>query len=87
LEFQTVEVKQMNSLRPLDRREASEYLLEKHGVRRSANTLAKLACVGGGPAFRKINRAVIYDQPALDAYAAAITSAPRRSTSELCEVA
>jgi hypothetical protein len=76
-----------HSLRPLDRREASEYLLEKHGVRRSANTLAKLACVGGGPAFRKVKRAVIYDQPALDAYAAAITSAPHRTTSELCEVA
>ncbi len=73
--------------RPLDRREASEYLLDKHGIRRSAGTLAKLACIGGGPAFRKVNRAVIYDHSALDAYAEAITSAPHRSTSELCEVA
>jgi hypothetical protein len=77
----------MNSLRPLDRREASEYLFDKHGIRRSPGTLAKLACVGGGPAFRKVNRAVIYDPPALDTYAAAITSAPMLSTSHLCEVA
>jgi|BarGraNGADG00212_1021973.scaffolds.fasta_scaffold438080_1 hypothetical protein len=77
----------MNSLRPLDRREASEYLFDKHGIRRSPGTLAKLACVGGGPAFRKVNRAVIYEPPALDTYAAAITSAPMLSTSELCDVA
>jgi hypothetical protein len=53
----------MNSLRPLDRREASEYLFDKHGIRRSPGTLAKLACVGGGPAFRKVNRAVIRSIP------------------------
>jgi hypothetical protein len=73
----------MNSLRPLDRREASEYLFDKHGIRRSPSTLAKLACVGGGPVFRKANRAVIYDPPALDTYAAEITSGPMRSTSEV----
>jgi hypothetical protein len=78
----------MNSLRPLNRREASQYLLEQHGIRRSPNTLAKLACVGGGPAFRKVgNKAVIYDPPTLDTYAAAITSPPMLSTSQLCEVA
>jgi len=68
--------------RPLNRREASEYLLEKHGVRRSDRTLAKLACVGGGPQFRKVKRAVIYDQAALDAFAEAITSAPMRTTAD-----
>jgi hypothetical protein len=71
-----------SSQRPLDRREASSYLFEKHGIRRSSSTLAKLACVGGGPEFRKVNRAVIYDQAALDAFAEAITSAPLRTTSE-----
>jgi hypothetical protein len=73
----------MNSLRPLDRREASQYLLEKHGIRRSPGTLAKYACVGGGPTFRKANRGVIYEPAALDAFAAEITSAPIRTTSEL----
>lgn len=76
-----------NPIRPLDRREASQYLLEQYGIRRSPNTLAKLACVGGGPVFRKANRAVIYDPPALDTYAAEITSGPMRSTSDKSEVA
>jgi hypothetical protein len=72
----------MSSLRPLDRREASQYLLEKYGIRRSPNTLAKLACIGGGPVFCKVNRAVLYQPPWLDTYAAEITSGPMRSTSE-----
>ncbi len=67
--------------RPLDRREASQYLLEKHGIRRSPGTLAKLACVGGGPVFRKVKRGVIYDVAALDDFAGAITSAPMANTS------
>lgn len=70
------------SKRPLDRREASEYLFEKYGIKRSANTLAKLACVGGGPKFRKVGRGVIYDQAALDAFAKDITSSPIRTTAE-----
>jgi hypothetical protein len=68
--------------RPLNRREASDYLLNKYGIRRSPGTLAKLACVGGGPAFRKANRAVIYEPAALDAFAGQIMSPPKRSTSE-----
>jgi hypothetical protein len=72
----------MQSQRPLSRREASDYLLEKHGIRRAPTTLAKLATVGGGPVFRKANRAVIYDPPALDAFAVEITSQPLRTTSE-----
>jgi hypothetical protein len=72
----------MQLQRPLDRREASQYLLEKYGIRRSPGTLAKLATVGGGPLFRKVNRAVIYDLAALDEFAGAITSAPIRTTSD-----
>jgi hypothetical protein len=73
----------MQHQRPLDRREASQYLLEKFGIRRSPGTLAKLASIGGGPAFRKAKRAVIYDPSALDEFAAEITSAPMRSTAEV----
>ena len=70
-------------IRPLSRKEASEYLLEQHGIRRSPGTLAKLASVGGGPAFRKAGRIPIYDPPLLDEWAAEITSRVVRSTSEL----
>jgi hypothetical protein len=68
--------------RPLNRREASEYLLQNHGIHRSPGTLAKHACVGGGPIFHSVGRAVIYTPAALDEYAAAITSPPRRTTSD-----
>ena len=68
--------------RPLCRREACEYLLENYGIRRSPGTLAKQACLGGGPGFQSVGRSVIYQPKALDEYAAAITSAPRRSTSD-----
>jgi hypothetical protein len=73
--------------RPLNRREASEYLLVKHGIYRAPATLAKLASIGGGPTFRKAKRAVIYDLAALDEFATSIISAPMRSTSDNAEVA
>jgi hypothetical protein len=69
--------------RPLNRKEATEYLLKRHGIRRTTGTLAKLAVIGGGPAFRRAGRIPLYDPPDLDAYAAEITSPPVRSTSEL----
>jgi hypothetical protein len=71
----------MHSQRPLDRREASQYLFEKHGIRHAAGTLAKLASIGGGPAYRKAGRRAIYDVPALDAYAEHIISEPATSSS------
>lgn len=69
--------------RPLTRREASAYLWDRRGIKRSPGTLAKLAVIGGGPQFRKAGRAVIYEAVDLDAFADEITSAPVRSTSEL----
>src|SRR5580700_3631280 len=35
----------------LRRREASAYLVEVHGVQEAPTTLAKKACLGGGPVF------------------------------------
>lgn len=62
---------------------ASAYLLAQYGMRRSPAYLAKLRVVGGGPEFRKDGlRYVIYERPALDAYANAQISRPLRSTSE-----
>ena len=69
--------------RPMNRREASEYLFERHGIRRTYATLCKLAVVGGGPLFRKANRVPLYDATDLDQWVAEITSPTVHSTSEL----
>ena len=65
-----------------NRKAASQYLLEVWGLKRSANYLAKLAVIGGGPAFRKANRTPLYEEAGLDAYAASIIGPLVRSTSE-----
>lgn len=66
----------------LKRSEASEYLLARHGISRTAATLAKLACNGGGPAFRKAGgKYVIYDKSELDRWANETIGQPRSSTS------
>ena len=64
------------------RREAAEYLQQQFGAY-TVGTLAKLACVGGGPIFRKIGKYPLYSQQDLDAWAAARMSSPVSSTSEL----
>lgn len=71
----------MSVIRRLRRSEASRYLLETHGVSRTPSTLAKLACIGGGPVFVKMNHAPLYAPADLDAWVAARTSAPLASTS------
>jgi hypothetical protein len=71
------------AVRYFSRTEASSYLLERHGIRRTPATLAMLACKGGGPFFRKDGpRRVIYTDIDLDAFAALALSKPIRSTSE-----
>lgn len=71
------------SIRYFSRKEASGYLLERHGVRRTPATLATLACNGDGPVFRKDGpRRTIYTDADLDAYAASVLSQPMHSTSE-----
>jgi hypothetical protein len=73
----------LNATRPLSRKEASGYLLSRHGIARAPATLAKLATIGGGPVFRKVNsRLAVYNPSDLDAWAASIMSGPMRSTSE-----
>lgn len=76
----------LNHLPPrLKRSEAPEYLYAKHGIKRTASTLAKLACVGGGPAFRKDGaKYVVYDLTELDRWAEEILGAPLRTTSDKC---
>lgn len=62
--------------------EASAYLRERHAIRRTAATLAKLRCVGGPP-FRKVGQDAIYEPADLDGSAGKVKSGPLASTSEL----
>jgi hypothetical protein len=65
----------------LNRKAASKYLLDMHGVSRTHATLAKLATVGGGPVFRKFGSRPLYEPADLDAWVLANISEPLRSTS------
>jgi hypothetical protein len=67
--------------RPMSRVEASQYLLEKHGIRRSPGYLAKIAVQGDGPKYRLAGlRQAIYSPQDLDAYAKKILSKPAASS-------
>ena len=69
--------------RRLRRAEASVYLKEKWGIPRAPATLAKLACVGGGPRFESANRVTLYREAELDAWAQSILSPLKTSTSDI----
>lgn len=71
----------MQQQKYLDRREQSEYLARK-GLRRSPKTLAKLACIGGGPKFVKFGQRALSTPEWLDEWAQSLISAPANSTSE-----
>jgi hypothetical protein len=58
-----------NSPERLPRPNVPAYLLEKWQLRCSHRTLARLAVIGGGPAFRKVGRDALYDTSALDEWA------------------
>lgn len=75
----------MQSLMPNMRRaEAARYLREVHGIPCAPATLAKYACLGGGPVFRRASgKFPIYARADLDAWAKSRLSKPVRSTSEL----
>jgi len=65
----------------LRRKAAGEYLKAKFGFG-SDKTLAKLACLGGGPTFHKAGAAALYEPAALDEWALAKIGAPQQSTSD-----
>jgi hypothetical protein len=69
------------------RKVASEYLLEEHGVSLSPATLAKLAVLGGGPAFRKDGPFPIYERIDLDTFATVRLGPLRTSTSDQLQAA
>lgn len=66
----------------LRRWEAVDYLETVHGLPTTVATLAKLACVGGGPSFQKMGRIVLYPVVELDRWAKGRISATRRHTSD-----
>jgi hypothetical protein len=67
----------------LRRKQAGEYLQQTYGFG-SERTLAKLACIGGGPVFHKAlnGRAVLYRKEDLDGWAASKIGGPLYSTSD-----
>jgi hypothetical protein len=65
----------------LDRRQAAAFLTAR-GYRTAPATLAKLACVGGGPTFESFGRKPLYLEADLLSWAKSKTTGPRRSTSD-----
>jgi hypothetical protein len=66
----------------LRRTEAARYLREEHGVRLAAQTLAKLAVLGGGPPYFKDGRFPVYPVTGLDKFAIARLGRLKNSTSD-----
>ena len=71
----------MDYERLLDRKEAALFLTSR-GFKTAPATLAKLACLGGGPVFESFGRRPLYREGDLLAWAEAKTTGPRRSTSD-----
>lgn len=65
----------------LGRKEAAQFLTDR-GYKTAPATLAKLACIGGGPTFHSFGRKPLYREADLLAWAQARTTGPRRSTSD-----
>jgi len=65
------------------RAEAARYVRDTYGIPCVASTLAKYACMGGGPVFRKAGKFPIYSRDDLDAWARSRLSEPVHSTSAL----
>ena len=72
--------------RDMTRLEAARYITDTW-FPCAPKTLAKLAVVGGGPAFRKAGRVPLYSVEDCDAYAASRIGPRVSSTSELRGVA
>jgi hypothetical protein len=66
----------------LRRAEAAAYIRSRYGFPCAPTWLAKLACVGGGPTFRKAGRIPVYAKTECDRWAEERLSKPVRSTSE-----
>lgn len=66
----------------LRRRDASTYLLERHGLDVAPATLQTMAVRGGGPAMSYFGRIPLYAKTDLDAWASQKVEAPVFSTAQ-----
>jgi hypothetical protein len=71
------------STQNMRRADAARYIRETYAIPCSPATLAKYACLGGGPAFKKFHRFPIYSRDDLDTWAHSRLSALVQSTSGL----
>jgi hypothetical protein len=69
----------------LRRADAARYIRKVYAIPCVATTLAKYACKGGGPAFRKAGKFPVYSRDDLDAWAKERLGTRISSTSELSE--
>jgi hypothetical protein len=67
----------------LRRADAARYIREAYGIPCIATTLAKYACIGNGPVFRKAGKFPVYSRDDLDTWARSRLSGPLQSTSAL----
>jgi hypothetical protein len=65
------------------RADAARYIRESYGIPCVATTLAKYACIGNGPVFRKAGKFPLYSRDDLDAWARSRLGEPVQSTSAL----
>jgi hypothetical protein len=63
------------------RTDAARYIRETYGIPCVATTLAKYACIGNGPLFRKAGKFPIYSRDDLDIWARSRLGEPVQSTS------
>ena len=73
--------------RLLRRSKAAHYITDTYGIPCSPKTLAKYACIGGGPPFRLAGRFPLYPTSGLDSWAQGKIGPLVRSTSELRRIA
>jgi hypothetical protein len=78
-----MELAKLQQPRRYRRVEASHYLRQNWGIERAPSTLAKLACIGGGPRFETAGRIPLYPEPELDEWARSILSPLKSSTSDI----
>ncbi len=76
----------MSNPRRFRRAQASEYLKSEWGLNYRPTTLAKLATIGGGPAFEHFGRWPVYRQDELDRWVRARLSGLKLSTSDRGDV-
>ena len=70
-------------LQNMRRADAARYIRETYAIPCVPQTLAKYACTGDGPAFRKAGKFPIYSREDLDAWAQQRLGKLVRSTSEI----